>query len=255
MLPRMVFTVAMTFQELMSKGGYVMWPLLVLSVIALGLILERAWFFARTNSGATLRSVAKLTTLLREGRRGEARSLADADATVYGQVARSLLAGERPATEALAVDAIEGQRRRLERFMPTLSTIITAAPMLGILGTVLGIIVSFEAISTQAGLPGAASGGAASEVATSGAAASGAAASGGAASGGGGGGLADPRAVGSGIAEALITTAAGLIVAVVTLFPYNALRAQVDRTLSRLESLAAAAVEGGRHGEPSAGKP
>jgi len=250
MLPRMVFTVAMTFQELMSKGGYVMWPLLVLSVIALGLILERAWFFARTNSGATLRSVAKLTTLLREGRRGEARSLADADATVYGQVARSLLAGERPATEALAVDAIEGQRRRLERFMPTLSTIITAAPMLGILGTVLGIIVSFEAISTQAGLPSAASGGAASEVATSGAAASG-----GAASGGGGGGLADPRAVGSGIAEALITTAAGLIVAVVTLFPYNALRAQVDRTLSRLESLAAAAVEGGHHGEPSAGKP
>jgi len=236
MLPRMVLTVAMTFQELMSKGGYVMWPLLVLSVVALGLILERAWFFARTNSGATLRSVAKLTTLLREGRRAEARSLAEADATVYGQVTRSLLTADKPATEALAVDAIEGQRRRLERFMPTLSTIITAAPMLGILGTVLGIIVSFEAISAQTGLPGSASGGAAAGVAAS-------------------GGMADPRAVGSGIAEALITTAAGLIVAVVTLFPYNALRAQVDRTLSRLESLAAAAVEGGRPRAPDAEKP
>jgi biopolymer transport protein ExbB len=221
---------AMSFFELMSKGGDVMWPLLLLSVVALGLILERAWFFARTNNGHTLRSVAKLTTLLRQGRRGEALHLADTDSTVYGQVARSLLIGDKPATEALAVDAIEAQRRRLERFMPTLSTIITAAPMLGILGTVLGIIVSFEAISTQTGLPEAASG------ATS------------------GGGVADPRAVGSGIAEALITTAAGLIVAVVTLFPYNALRSQVDRTLSRLESLAAAAVEGGQHREPAADK-
>ncbi len=213
----MTVMLAMGFTELMSKGGYVMWPLLLLSVIALGLTLERAWFFAKTNNNITLRTVARLTTLLREGKRDEARTLAQSDGTVYSQVARDLLGTGKPASEALAVDAIEAQRRRLERFMPTLSTIITAAPMLGILGTVLGIIVSFEAISAQTGLPGG----------------SAAAAT-------------DPRAVGSGIAEALITTAAGLIIAVATLFPYNALRSQVDRTLSRLESLAAAAVEGGR---------
>ena len=53
--------------------------------------------------------------------------------------------------------------------------------------------------------------------------------------------LTDPRDVGQGIAEALLTTAAGLVVAIIILFPYNAFRAQVDRTLGRIESLAAAA--------------
>ena len=120
-----------------------------------------------------------------------------------------MLAGER-ITEALAVDAVESQRRRLERFMPTLSTIITAAPMLGILGTVLGIISSFEVLSEQS----AAAGGT------------------------------DPRSVSLGIAEALITPAAGLIVSLLTLFPYNAFRAQIERTLTRLETLANSAMVG-----------
>ncbi len=208
----MMQTLAMTFGELMTKGGYVMWPLLVLSVVAVTLLLERAWYFLRTNGSASLGRTQRVTRLLREGDRAAAANLASGDSTVYSQVARELLDGGGPVSEARAVDAIESHRRELERFMPTLSTIITAAPMLGILGTVLGIIASFEAISQQAQAVGSAG--------------------------------ADPRAVGAGIAEALLTTAAGLVVAVVTLFPYNALRAQVDRTLSRLEALVAAAVEG-----------
>ena len=84
--------------------------------------------------------------------------------------------------------------------------------MLGILGTVLGIIASFELLSAQ-------------NAST------------------------DPQSVSQGIAESLLTTAAGLVVAVVTLFPYNALRAQVDRTLSRLESLAAAALHAAKRDE------
>ena len=55
-------------------------------------------------------------------------------------------------------------------------------------------------------------------------------------------GTADTAELSKGIAEALITTAAGLIVMLVTLFPYNAFRSQVDRTLSRLESLTASAL-------------
>ena len=128
---------------------------------------------------------------------------------------------------AAAVDAIEAQRPRLERFLPTLSTIITAAPMLGILGTVLGIIASFEVLG---GGGGSAGGGAS-----------------------GAGGPSDPALVGRGIAEALITTAAGLVVALGVLLPYNLLRVQVDRTLSRLEQLAAAAEQGlEKDEEPSA---
>ncbi|MEM8739328.1 MAG: MotA/TolQ/ExbB proton channel family protein [Planctomycetota bacterium] len=190
---------------LIARGGVVMWPLLVLSVVAVALLLERGWFFLRTNAPGRLGRVETLAKRLRRGDRVGARQLADADASVYGDTARRLL--DEPPTPAAATDAIEAQRRRLERFLPVLSTIITAAPMLGILGTVLGIIASFQVLGDQTNTR-------------------------------------DPSLVGQGIAEALITTAAGLVVALITLLPYNLIRAQVDRTLSRLESLVAAAQTG-----------
>jgi biopolymer transport protein ExbB len=196
---------------LMSRGGVVMWPLLALSILGVALVIERSWFYIRTNGFAQLKRLEALNKRLRAGDRSGATALAEQQAGVYADVADRLLS--EPATEAAATDAIESQRARLERFLPTLSTIITAAPMLGILGTVLGIIDSFEVLggnTTDAGTPGGA----------------------------------DPAQVGRGIAEALITTAAGLVVALVILLPYNLLRSQVDRTLSRLESLASAAITG-----------
>jgi biopolymer transport protein ExbB len=191
--------------ELMQRGGPVMWPLAVLSVVALTLVLERAWFFIGITRRSVLKRADAVSAALRRGAMGEAKKANAGDATVYGDLSRRLM--EELPTDAAVADALEHQRQRLERFLPTLSTIITAAPMLGILGTVLGIIGSFEALSDQA-------------VAN------------------------DPRVVGAGIAEALITTAAGLTVALVTLLPYNALRAQVDRAQGRLEAIAASAQQG-----------
>jgi biopolymer transport protein ExbB len=88
-----------------------------------------------------------------------------------------------------------------------MSAIITGAPMFGILGTVLGIIDSFGVL-------------------------------------GGEDTLADPRLVSNGISEALIATATGLVVALITLFPYMAFKAQSDRAMGRLEALIAAAKTG-----------
>jgi biopolymer transport protein ExbB len=193
------------FSTLMQRGGPVMWPLLALSVLAVTLGAERVWFFLRTNHPGRLERASQMASLLRKGDDETARRMAAVDASVYGDVVLRVTA--EASTEAAIMDAVESQRRRLERFMPTLSTIITAAPMLGILGTVLGIISSFEILSHQ--------------TATT-----------------------DPHSVSQGIAEALITTAAGLVIALVTLFPYNALRAQIDRTISRIELLAAARVAG-----------
>ncbi|MEM1107154.1 MAG: MotA/TolQ/ExbB proton channel family protein [Planctomycetota bacterium] len=186
--------------DLIDRGGVVMWPLLGLSVLAVALLLERGFFFLRTNSSARLKRVETMAKRLRHGDRLGASQIADADPTVYGDTVQRLL--EEKLTDASAADALEAQRRRLERFLPILSTIITAAPMLGILGTVLGIIDSFEVLGDQSSTR-------------------------------------DPSLVGRGIAEALLTTAAGLVVALITLLPYNLIRAQVDRTLSRLESLVA----------------
>ncbi len=194
-----------TFRDLISRGGVVMWPLLALSLLSVTLLFERCWFFIRTNRpGKVLRGRAMARSLRLNDRAG-AKAIAQTDGGLYGDVVLRLL-GE-PVTEAAAMDVVESQRPRLERFMPTLSTIITVAPMLGILGTVLGIISSFELLSDQAA-------------------------------------TVDPRSVSQGIAEALITTAAGLVIAIFTLFPYNSLRAQIDRSLSAIESLAWAAVAG-----------
>lgn len=188
--------------QLMDRGGLVMWPLLVLSLMAMTLAGERLWFWIRTNHPRRLAYVDQMGRLLRHGHATAARAMARADDSVYGQIVTMLL--DEPGNEAAVAAAIQSQRPRLERFMPTLSTVITAAPMLGILGTVSGIISSFQVLSDQTMLT-------------------------------------DPRDVGHGIAEALLTTAAGLIIAIMALFPYNAFRAQVDRTLGRIESLVAAA--------------
>lgn len=197
------------FQDLMRRGGVVMWPLLGLSLLGMTLAIERIWFWWRTNHPTRLARVAEMGFLLRQGDKARARAIAESDASVYGRVVRRVLDGGSPApniwaSEAAAAEAVEDERPHLERFMPTLSTIITVAPMLGILGTVTGIISSFQVLSGQIAAT-------------------------------------DPRAVGQGIAEALLTTAAGLVVAIGALFPYNVFRVQLDRTLSRLESLAVAA--------------
>ncbi len=204
------------FSLLMHRGGLVMWPLLGMSVVAMTLTIERVWFWWKTNHSARLAVVQQMGVLLRSGQIEPARKLAQSDDTVYGRVVEMLLSHRM--TDALVVEAVQSQRSRLERYMPTLSTVITTAPMLGILGTVTGIIASFQILSDQSM-------------------------------------MVDPREVGHGIAEALLTTAAGLVVAIAVLFPYNVFRAQIDRTLGRIESLASAAWSGNQtpgQGETSA---
>ena len=198
----MFATIQDSFGDLMHRGGWVMWPLFVLSLVGMTLTIERCWFWLRTNRPGRVAWLDRLSQLLRRSDRSGAHALVEANRSVYGRVVGHLL--DEQLSAATAAELIEAQRPRLERFMPTLSTIITAAPMLGILGTVFGIISSFQVLSD-------------SMTAT------------------------DPRAVSQGIAEALVTTAAGLVVAIVVLFPYNAFRAQIDRTLGRLETLAVAA--------------
>ena len=197
-----------SFLSLMSRGGPVMWPLLGLSLLSVTLAFERLWFYIMQNNPGQLARVRQMGRLLRNGEHQKIEALVESDESVYGAMLRRLL-GEKHISEAGIIDAVESQRSRLDRFMPTMSTIITAAPMLGILGTVLGIIDSFQVLSVT-------------------------------------GTAADPSQLSYGIAEALITTAAGLIVSLICLFPFNAFRAQTERTLSRMESLAGAIEAGNK---------
>ena len=197
---------------LIDKGGPIMVALLVMSVVSLSLILERVIFWRSMRGRLTDRRIATLNEAFRTGDEDRVKKMIQRDRSPFGIVAHRLL--ESGTNESVAVEAVEQQRPRLERFMVSLSTIITAAPLLGILGTVIGIIQSFELIGEQSTLT-------------------------------------DPRAVSAGIATALLTTALGLIVALVTLFPYMIFRGQVSRAIGRLESLIAAAQHGERNARTS----
>ncbi|MCA9303791.1 MAG: MotA/TolQ/ExbB proton channel family protein [Phycisphaerales bacterium] len=182
-------------------GGWVMYPLLLMSILSLTLIFERVvfWFSAPRRSGiARLHHYAGLLT-----NRDRDRALSDSrdDRSVEGMLVRGTLAMSAHPTEPLAFSVIESIRPSIDRFSTVLSTIIAAAPLLGILGTVTGIIQSFDLLG---------------ETAT----------------------VTDPSAVAGGIAQALYTTAFGLSVALITLFPHAYFRAKAEKALSRLETLA-----------------
>ena len=204
MLPP-VSTIWNAFLLLMERGGPVMWPLLLLSTISMTLSVERFWFWWRANAGRGRERLRGILEALRRGDAPRVLSLAKDDPSPYAQVATDLM--RDGVDDAVAIAAVEMQRPRMDRFMNMMSTIITAAPMLGILGTVSGIIRSFELL-------------------------------------GGKDTLSDPRLVSGGIAEALVATAAGLVVALITLFPYMYFRAQADKALGRLESVIASAKLG-----------
>lgn len=190
---------------LVDRGGYVMIPLLILSIVSVSLILERSWFWYSVEGGDSVRRLEQLNTVLRKGDHETGEKMVKQDSSPYGAVAKSLL--DIGASDAVAMEAIEAQRPRIDRFMVALSTIITAAPLLGILGTVLGIIQSFRLLGDQAVLT-------------------------------------DPSDVAGGIAAALLTTALGLIIALVTLFPYMLFKGRSTRAIGRLEALIAAAQQG-----------
>jgi biopolymer transport protein ExbB len=189
--------------ELMDRGGVVMWPLLFMSVLSIALTFERCFFWFGINR-ALRDHFERYLDGLREGDRKSVKALAKEDPSPYGELANRLVDGSD--SNSVSVEVVESQRPRIERYMLVFSTIVTAAPMLGILGTVLGIIRSFELLGAQ-------------ETIT------------------------DPREISAGIAEALITTAFGLVVALIALVPYMACRGQVDRAFGRFEAMAAAAHE------------
>lgn len=194
-------------------GGWVMAPLALVSVLGLSVVVERALFWARLTGPKVRERTTRLAARLRQGDfAGVVKSTAERR-DPYARLARELSQDvAAPIGEAQAREAIEAQRMAVERFQGTLSIIITAAPMLGILGTVTGIITSFAAIGEA--------------------------------------GDGDPRLVAGGIAQALYTTAFGLGIAVAALFPYAIFKGLADRALTRLELLAASAMEGSHAARP-----
>ncbi len=179
------------FLTLIETGGVVMYPLLLCSVIATAVVIERFWtIFRATRSATQLHRV--VGEIAAEGSITELSAISRRDPSPLAAVYKAILGAgdaDEEARERLARRYLGECSRYLKRNVWLLGTIGSLAPFIGLLGTVLGIIRSFESMAAT-----------------------------------GSGGFA---VVAAGISEALIATAGGLLVGVMAIFAYNALQVRI----------------------------
>lgn len=201
-------------QRLMTNfgAGWVMWLLLILSVISVAIMLERAWFYWTLRDDLAVLA-RQLRDLLRagdlEGAKKRMDSSPSAEAAVVSAGLLEADRGPKSAEEAMH-GAAALQRIKLERRLAFLGTLGNNAPFIGLFGTVIGVVQAFEALGEQdAAAAGAAT--AASSMA--------------------------PQAVMSAIAEALVATAIGLLVAIPAVAMYNVFQRKAKAILANTEAL------------------
>lgn len=177
-----------------------MYPLLACSILVLFVIIERSIFWAGLQMHRNRRLMDEVLELCSGGDwesvRWKVKGTRDyvIRILVIGILHRDFSMGK--AIESAAADQI----KRMQRFMGVLDTMITVAPLLGIFGTVIGIISSFEMLGAS--------------------------------------GIEDPKTVTAGIAQALITTATGLGIAIFSVFPFNYFNSRVEKAAHTIEKYA-----------------
>ena len=186
--------------HIFEKGGPIMWPLLAASILSLGVVLERFLFLmlerTRQSQGARDRFFKAVQSGHHEGAVAITKETRD-------YVVRTLGYALEHKEQSLPNALLYAQARELKRFQrgtSVLDTVITLAPLLGLLGTVTGMMGSFSLI---------------------------------------GGELSAPGAITGGIAEALIATAFGLGIAITSLIPFNILNTKAENARHELESASA----------------
>jgi biopolymer transport protein ExbB len=180
--------------SIIVKGGIVMIPLLACSLIALALTIERLIFWTRLKAKDVPRQIL---ALVEDGDFERALKLGETSEQPIPRVLAAGIAHRNPAPAKAMEAAAQAEIPVLKSGLGILDTIVTLAPLLGLLGTVVGMIGSFDVMSEA--------------------------------------GLGQPHAVTGGVAEALIATATGLLIAILTLVSYNYFTARVEHEMDRME--------------------
>lgn len=206
--------------SVLVKGGFLMIPLGICSIVALYVVIERLIFYCSfTEDGKAL--LRRVRPMIANDHWDEARNLVFAHPTdAYVRVLAAGLDNREAVKNGEEVEVQNAAQEELttyQRGLSVLDTIVTAAPMLGLLGTVTGIISSFQVLSASLGQPSA-------------------------------------QSISQGIAEALITTAAGLFIAIPALFFLNYFNRKVEDQAQRMSQFGQAVLDlirGGGSGETS----
>ena len=193
--------IRMSYWELALKGGWVMVPIILLSIIAVYIFFERFWAIKKAAEIDT-NFMNRIRDYFHEGKVENALTLCQ---SYNNPTARMIEKGIQRIGRPLAdiSGAIENTGKleiyKLEKGLPTLATAAGGAPMIGFLGTVMGMIRSFYDMSMA-------------------------------------GNNIDVSLLSNGIYTALVTTVAGLIVGIVAYFAYNILVARVEKVVNKLEA-------------------
>ncbi|OED34970.1 hypothetical protein AB834_05470 [PVC group bacterium (ex Bugula neritina AB1)] len=181
-----------------KEAGVTAYPLILCSLISLAVIFDRAlfWMKHRAASHTVLRE--KVIDYVRQSRINEALKVSEGSEDYLVKIYREgLNHHELSFLQALEI-GVEKELKSMKKYLTVLDTIITLSPLLGILGTIFGIISSFDVLGAA--------------------------------------GLQDPKLVTGGIAEALISTAMGLSIAILTLIPFNYFQSLIESKVSDMQS-------------------
>lgn len=181
----------LTPMEFFIHGGYIMWPLIVLSFVILTVVIERVIFTIRESANRDRDSVEKLLERVEAGDFEGAINIGKKSKDFLARILVYTLTHRETSMANAFARASNQEMQRYNQGMPTIDTIVTAAPYVGLLGTVTGMMATFAALG-EGGDIGANAG-----------------------------------AITGGVGEALIATACGLAVAIFGLFPFNYMNAKI----------------------------
>lgn len=204
--------------ELISAGGWLMLPIVLSSVVAVAIVFERLWAL-RSSRVAPANLLGQVWRWVKEGQLDATRLKSLRADSPLGEILAAGLSNTRHGREIMKESIQEAATKvihELERYLNTLGTIAAITPLLGLLGTVIGMIDVFTAVMVQ--------------------------------------GTGNTAVLAGGISKALITTAAGLTVAIPALFFHRFFVRRVDELVVAMEQEATKLVEvvqGNRDAEPN----
>ncbi|MEE4116273.1 MAG: MotA/TolQ/ExbB proton channel family protein [Marinilabiliaceae bacterium] len=193
--------VTLSFGELVLKGGWVMVPIILLSLIAIYIFVER-WYVISKAGKEDMNFMDRIKDYIYDGKIEAASDLCKSSKSpASNMVEKGITRIGRPLNDVNTAIENVGKLEvyKLEKGLPTLATIAGAAPMIGFLGTVIGMIKAFYDMSNA-------------------------------------GNNIDVSLLSNGIYTAMVTTVAGLIVGILAYFAYNILVAKVEKVIFRLEA-------------------